>query len=103
MTTTTGRRSEGWRGVAIRPASWIRVAVVSLALGGALVAGGGVRLGAEPGSAPRLDWIFDGTVTPKDAYINILVDDADHDVTTTPCNLILNGTLTINWLFMGDN
>ncbi len=72
MTTTTGRRSEGWRGVAIRPASWIRVAVVSLALGGALVAGGGVRLGAEPGSAPRLDWIFDGTVTGAARISNTL-------------------------------
>jgi hypothetical protein len=32
-----------------------------------------------------------------DAYLNVLVDDADHDVTTTPCNLIFNGTITIWW------
>lgn len=47
--------------------------------------------------------VHDGTTTAKDAYINILVDDADQDVTTTACNLILNGTIRINWVFMGDN
>lgn len=31
------------------------------------------------------------------AFLNVLVDDADHDVTTTPCNLIFNGTVTIWW------
>lgn len=45
---------------------------------------------------------LDGTTTAVDAYINFLVDDADHDVTTTPCNLILNGTVTILWANMGD-
>ncbi len=45
---------------------------------------------------------FDGTTTAVDVYVNILVDDADHDVTTTPCNLILNGTLTIHWANLGD-
>ena len=46
--------------------------------------------------------IFDGTATAKDIYVNLLVDDADHDVTSTPCNLILNGTLTITWVDLGD-
>lgn len=32
-----------------------------------------------------------------DAYLNVLVDDADHDVTGTPCNLIFNGTITMWW------
>jgi len=45
---------------------------------------------------------LDGTTTAVDAYINFLVDDANHDVTTTPCNLILNGTVTILWANMGD-
>lgn len=45
---------------------------------------------------------LDGTTTAVDAYINFLVDDADHDVTTTPANLILNGTVTILWANMGD-
>lgn len=46
--------------------------------------------------------LLDGTATAVDAYINFLVDDADHDITTTPCNLILNGTVTILWANMGD-
>lgn len=32
-----------------------------------------------------------------DVYLNVLVDDADQDVTTTPCNLIFNGTVTLWW------
>jgi type II secretory pathway component GspD/PulD (secretin) len=47
--------------------------------------------------------ILDGTSAAVDLFVNLLVDDADHDVTSTPCNLILNGTITVNWLFMGDN
>lgn len=47
--------------------------------------------------------ILDGTSAAVDVYVNLLVDDADHDVTTTPCNLILNGTLRLAWIFMGDN
>jgi hypothetical protein len=46
--------------------------------------------------------VLDGTVTAIDGCLNFLVDDADHDVTTTPCNLIVNGTLTFNWLNLGD-
>lgn len=47
--------------------------------------------------------IVDGTTTALDLYLNFLVDDADHDVTSTPTNLIVNGTLTVHWLFLGDN
>lgn len=47
--------------------------------------------------------IHDGTTTAVDLFVNLLVDDADHNVAGTPCNLILNGTLAINWIFMGDN
>lgn len=57
----------------------------------------GVSTGTE---APK---IFDGHTTAIDAYLNFLVDDADHDVTTTPCNLIVNGSLTIVWANLGDN
>lgn len=46
--------------------------------------------------------VLDGTSTSVDVYINLLVDDADHDVTTTPCNLILNGTLDIVYVVVGD-
>lgn len=46
---------------------------------------------------------LDGTTTPVDVYVNFLVDDADHDVTTTPCNLIVNGTLTLHYLWLGNH
>lgn len=46
--------------------------------------------------------VIDGTSTAVDAYLNILVDDADHDVTSTPCNIIVNGTLTLHWINLGD-
>lgn len=46
--------------------------------------------------------IFDGTATALDAYLNVLVDDADHDVTGTPCNLIFNGKITLTYLQLGD-
>jgi hypothetical protein len=45
---------------------------------------------------------LDGTSTAADLYINFLVDDADHNVTGTACNLILNGTVTVLWANMGD-
>lgn len=45
---------------------------------------------------------FDGTGTAIDLYLNFLVDDADHDVTTTPCDLIVNGELTVVWANLGD-
>jgi hypothetical protein len=47
--------------------------------------------------------IFNGTATAIDVYANFLVDDADQDVTSTPCNLVLNGTITITWINAGDN
>jgi hypothetical protein len=43
------------------------------------------------------------TISAVPVYINMLVDDADHDVTSTPTNLILNGTITVLWTSMGDN
>lgn len=47
--------------------------------------------------------VFDGSATAKDVYLNFLVDDADHDVTTTPCNLIANGTIKVSYMLLGDN
>lgn len=35
-------------------------------------------------------------------YLNLLVDDADQDATTTPTDLIINGTLTLVWSLIGD-
>lgn len=45
---------------------------------------------------------IDGSVTAADVFVNLLVDDADHDVTGTPADLILNGTLTLVWSNVGD-
>jgi hypothetical protein len=41
--------------------------------------------------------VVDGTSSAVDVYLNILVDDADHDVTSTACNIIANGTITLVW------
>lgn len=46
--------------------------------------------------------LLDGTTAAKDCFVNLLVDDADHDVTGTPCNLVLNGTITLVWIKLGD-
>ena len=46
--------------------------------------------------------VLDGTSTAKDAYLNVLVDDGDQDVTSTACNLIFNGTITISWVNLGN-
>lgn len=46
--------------------------------------------------------VLDGTGGAKDAYLNFLVDDTDHDVTTTPANLVVSGDITIVWCTAGD-
>lgn len=46
---------------------------------------------------------LDGTTTPSDVYVNFLVDDADQDVTGTPANIIVNGTLTIVYTYLGNH
>jgi hypothetical protein len=46
--------------------------------------------------------IHDGTTAAVDVFLNFLVDDADHNVAGTPCNLIANGTITLHWLNLGD-
>lgn len=45
--------------------------------------------------------LIDGSVTAVDLYLNLLVDDADQDVTSTPCNLIVNGTVTLTYINNG--
>lgn len=44
----------------------------------------------------------DGTSTAVDLFLNFLVDDTDHNVAGTACNLIVNGTLTVFWQNLGD-
>lgn len=35
-------------------------------------------------------------------WLNLLVNDADQDVTTNPASLILNGEIVVNWELIGD-
>lgn len=63
----------------------------------------GATTGDAQSTATENAAILDGHTTAVDAYVNILVDDADHDVGATPANIILNGSLTILWVSMGDN
>jgi hypothetical protein len=53
-------------------------------------------------SATQFGLITDGTGTAMDVFLNILVDDADHDITTTPTNIICNGTITFVYATLGD-
>lgn len=45
---------------------------------------------------------LDGTTTPADVFLNFLVDDADHNVGGTPCNIVVTGTMTLHWINLGD-
>ena len=64
------------------------------------VAGASSAKGAS--TATEAVKIHDGHTTPKDIYLNLLVDDSDHDVTATPCNIIVNGTITFSYMNLGD-
>lgn len=46
--------------------------------------------------------VVDGTTTAVDLYLNVLVDDADHDVTNGACQLTATGTVTVYWVNLGD-
>jgi hypothetical protein len=46
--------------------------------------------------------ILDGHTTPKDVYLNFIVDDTDHDVTAQAVNIIVNGTITLVYDNLGD-
>lgn len=63
----------------------------------------GATTGHSESTSTEAATVLDGTSTAIDAFLNILVDDADHDVGGTPCNIIANGTITITWSNLGDN
>jgi len=63
----------------------------------------GVAPAAIQSTATEILGVFDGTTTPIDVFLNCLIDDADHDVTTDPANLLLNGTLKLVFINLGDN
>ncbi len=46
---------------------------------------------------------LDGTGTPSDIYLNFLVDDADHNVGGTACNIIVNGTVDFIYSYLGNH
>lgn len=46
--------------------------------------------------------ILDGSTTAVDIFLNFLVDDTDHNVSGTACNLIVNGELNLYWINLGD-
>lgn len=45
--------------------------------------------------------LYDGSSTEIELFLNFLIDDADHDVGGTACNLIVNGTLDVSWVNFG--
>ena len=70
----------------------------------AVAAGTDDKIGVAKGASTADEHVvFDGSSTAKGLYLNVLVDDEDQNVTGTPTNLIAAGTITLNWIFMGDN
>lgn len=63
---------------------------------------GGVTTGDLKSTATEAVLAIDGTGTAGALYLNVLIDDADHDVTGTACNIIANGTITIVYSDCGD-
>lgn len=46
--------------------------------------------------------IFDGTATPKAINLNVVINDADHDVTSVPSSLLVSGKITLTYVVLGD-
>jgi len=62
----------------------------------------GVAAADGQSTTSEVPLIIDGTTTAGDVWLNFIVDDADQDITTTPCNFICNGTVTLTWINLGD-
>lgn len=52
--------------------------------------------------APELNLNIDGTGTAADVYLNALIDAADIDDDATT-NLLVSGTITLNWIYLGNH
>lgn len=65
-------------------------------------ASGGGTVAAGASTSTEAAKVIDGAATPVDVYLNVLVDDADHDVGGTACNFIYNGLVKIKWIQLGD-
>lgn len=70
-----------------------------------LIASGAVTQASSGETAHSADstamLAIDGAATPMDVYANLLVDDDDHDVTSTPANVELTGTVELIWKYLG--
>lgn len=62
----------------------------------------GVTTANAKSTATECPVYLDGTGTAADVYLNFLVDDADHDVGGTACNLLVTGTIKITYVNLGD-
>ena len=47
--------------------------------------------------------VLDNTAGAMEVWLNFLIDDADQDITVTPCNMILNGTISYAYMKIGDD
>lgn len=45
---------------------------------------------------------LDGTSTAASLFLNILVDDADHDIGGTACDILASGKVKVFWINLGD-
>lgn len=64
-------------------------------------ASAGVSAGGNSVATTRAGTI-DGTSSPMDIFLNLLVDDADQDLTTTASNLAVTGEIELSWMIVGD-
>lgn len=73
--------------------------VASTAQGAATAGVGTAKAISTTTEAPKTK---DGTSAAFKLFLNWLVTDNTQDVTTCPSSLILNGTVTFQWRFLGD-
>lgn len=65
-------------------------------------AAGSATTATGQSTATEVGAVHDGTTTAIPVFLNILVDDADHNVAGTPTNIVCNGTITLLYADMGD-
>jgi len=57
----------------------------------------GVTTGDAKSTGAESGAVHGTTASPAEVWINVNVDDTDHDVTGTACNLIVNGTIVFSY------
>lgn len=73
-------------------------AITQAVAGAASVAAGSTSVSTSSGAGR----ILDGVSSAVDVYLNILVDDADQDMTTGGASMKVNGEIVIHWTYLGD-